>query len=193
MGFGGQNMDNFIDKIAQKLGSGELISANASAEAKEMRRMKEKLEEYETLVQQMRQVHLKNVELLGRMQTTVDALEQFEDAGLEDDDQLNGYTAEDVEELKKKLDAAKDAIDNSNRSLADLIHTEDVKVFRNVEAVVLEGFEKQEKKIFEENVSVKKKMRGVKPLAITTLVLVALQFLGMAIWAVDYFFNLGIF
>lgn len=186
-------MDNFIDKIAQKLGSGELISANASAEAKEMRRMKEKLEEYETLVQQMRQVHLKNVELLGRMQTTVDALEQFEDAGLEEDNELNGYTAEDLEELKKKLDAAKEAIDNSNHSLADLIHTEDVKVFRNVEAVVVEGFEKQEKKMFEENVSVKKKMRGVKPLAITTLVLVALQFLGMATWAVDYFFNLGIF
>lgn len=186
-------MDNFIDIIAQKLGSGELIRANASAEAKETKRMKEKLEEYETLVQQMRQVHLKNVELLGRMQTTVDALEQFEDAGLEEDVEVNGLNAEDLDELKKRLDVVKDAIDNSNRSLADLIHTEDVKVFRNVEAVVVEGFEKQEKIISEENISVKKKMRGIKPLAITTLVLVALQFLGLVTWAVDHFFNLGLF
>lgn len=185
-------MDNFIDKIAQKLGSGELIRANTSAEAKEMNRMKEKLEEYETLIQQMRQVHLKNVELLRRMQTTVDALEQLEDGQVEED-QVDGYKVEDLTELKDKLETVKVSVETSTKCLEEMIHTEDVKVFRNVEAVVEEGFEKQEKVMYEENVRIKKKMRGVKPLAIVTLVLVGLQFLAMTTWAINYFFELNLF
>lgn len=186
-------MDNFMDKIAQKLGSQDLIRANASAEAKEMNRMKGKLEEYETLIQQMRQVHLKNVELLRRMQKTVDALEQLEDDTALDDKNIESADLQDTFELKERIEALKVSIETSSNCIQELIHTEDVKVFRNVEAVVNEGFEKQEKMIFEENVSLKKKMRGIKPLIIIALVIAGINFLALLGLAINYFFELNLF
>jgi len=186
-------MDNFIDKIAQKLGSQDLIRANASAEAKEMNQMKGKLEEYETLILQMRQVHLKNVELLRRMQKTVDALEQLEDENVTDENNLDSNKLENVEELKEKIEAVKVSIETSSKCIEELIHTEDVKVFRNVEAVLEEGFEKQGKMIQEDNKKIKKKLKGIKPLMITMFAIVSVEFLALVVIAVNYFFELNLF
>jgi hypothetical protein len=186
-------MDNFIDKIAQKLGSQDLIRANASAEAKEMVQMKGKLEEYETLILQMRQVHLKNVELLRRMQKTVDALEQLEDDNVVDEKKIDSNNGESLDELKEKIEAIKVSLETSSKCIEELIHTEDVKVFRNVEAVVEEGFSKQWKMIQEDNISLKKRLRGIKPIMITILAIVGVECLALIGVAINYFFELNIF
>jgi hypothetical protein len=189
----GERMDNFIDKIAQKLGSKDLIRANSSAETKEMNQMRGKLEEYETLIQQMRQVHLKNVELLRRMQKTVDVLEQLEDENVAEDKNLENRNPENIVELKEKIEAVKVSLETSSTCIEELIHTENVKVFRNVEAVVDEEFIKQEKMILKENINLKKKMRGIKPLAIITISIIGVEFLVLVGLAVNYFFELNLF
>ncbi len=186
-------MDNFIDKIAQKLGSQDLIRANASAEAKEMVQMKGKLEEYETLILQMRQVHLKNVELLRRMQKTVDALEQLEDDNVVDEKKIESNNGENLDELKEKIEAIKVSLETSSKCIEELIHTEDVKVFRNVEAVVEEGFSKQWKMIQEDNISLKKRLRGIKPIMITILAIVGVECFALIGVAINYFFELNLF
>ncbi len=189
-------MDNFIDKIAQKIGSGDLIRANSSAEARELKRTKEKLEEYETLIQQMRQVHLKNVELLGRMQQTVDTLEELEDGFAGEDDQVKGtdpMVLEEISGLKEQIDSLKTSLKDTVTEISEVVHAEDVKVFRNVEAVVEEEAVKCIEAVKEESVNIRIRMRGVKPLAITTLVIVILQFLASAAVAANYIFDLQLF
>ena len=61
-------MDNFMDKVAQKLGAQEMIRANAAAEAAELENMekqltvfKEQMEKYDDCLQEMRKLNLKNI------------------------------------------------------------------------------------------------------------------------------------
>ena len=58
-------MDNFMDKLAQKFNAGDLIKANSQAEALEMQRLKEQMQQYDQLLQEMRKLNLKNVEIMN--------------------------------------------------------------------------------------------------------------------------------
>ena len=60
-------MDNFIDKLAQKFSAQDMIRANLAAEAKETKKLREKMESYEILLQEMRQINLKNMESAERV------------------------------------------------------------------------------------------------------------------------------
>ena len=44
-------MDNFTDKLAQRLSAQEMIKANAQAEANEMRRLQEQVAQYEAILE----------------------------------------------------------------------------------------------------------------------------------------------
>ncbi len=65
-------MDNFTDKIAQKLSAQEMIKANAQAEANEMRRLQEQVAQYEAILQDMRKLNYKNSELTDKINALVD-------------------------------------------------------------------------------------------------------------------------
>lgn len=82
-------MDNFMDKLAKRFNSGEIMRANAAAEAREMKRAKEQAAEYERMMQEMRRLNLKNVEVTEQVQ-------QLIQAGIE---QLEGY-GNDTQQLK---------------------------------------------------------------------------------------------
>ena len=56
-------MDNFMDKLAQKWNAAEMIKANSAAEAMELKRLRDQLAEYESILQEMRKLNLKNSEL----------------------------------------------------------------------------------------------------------------------------------
>lgn len=72
-------MDNFMDKLAKRFNAGEMIKANAQAEAREMRMMQERAAEYERMMQEMRRLNLKNVELTEQVQQLIQCgIEQFE-------------------------------------------------------------------------------------------------------------------
>ncbi len=61
-------MDNFIDKLAQRFGSQEIIRANAEAEEKENKRLKEQLDQYDARLQEIRKLNLKNLEIADRLE-----------------------------------------------------------------------------------------------------------------------------
>ena len=72
-------MDNFMDKIAQKLNSQEIISANAAADAAEMESLekqlvlfKDQMEKYDDCLQEMRKLNLKNIESAQGVQNLAD-------------------------------------------------------------------------------------------------------------------------
>ncbi len=62
-------MDNFMDKVTEKLNSQEIIRANAAADAaalenleKQLALFKDQMEKYDVCLQEMRKLNLKNIE-----------------------------------------------------------------------------------------------------------------------------------
>ena len=75
-------MDNFMDKLAKRFNAGEIIKANSQAEARDMKRMQERTAEYERMMQEMRRLNLKNVELTEQVQQLIQCgIEQIEGYG----------------------------------------------------------------------------------------------------------------
>lgn len=158
-------MDNFIDKLAQKFSPNEMIKANSSAEARETERLRKKMDEYQKLLQDMKLVNLKQQESAQRVSDMLDQLQskqthQTGGAGL-DDAQL--------EELFQQT--------NAN------IHTENVKVYRNVQAILDKGLEASTASIAttvedvtkttrDELAQTNEKIKGMKSLIVITLIAV---------------------
>lgn len=90
-------MDNFMDKIAQKLTSQDMIRANSAADAAELQKLetqmelfKEQMGKYDDCLQEMRQLNLKNIENAeGIQQLTDEANEKL------------GKTVEEIETTSK--------------------------------------------------------------------------------------------
>ena len=114
-------MDTFIDKLAQKFSAQDMIRANLAAEAKETKKLREKMESYETLLQEMRQINLKNMESAERVN-------QMLQEGSQADKEY-------MSEMFAKVD--------------ETLHTENVKVYRNVQAAIQNSLEEQTKALLE--------------------------------------------
>lgn len=72
-------MDNFMDKLAKRFNAGEIIKANSQAEARDLKRMQERTAEYERMMQEMRRLNLKNIEVTEQVQQMIQCgIEQFE-------------------------------------------------------------------------------------------------------------------
>lgn len=69
-------MDNFMDKLAQKLNAQEMIKANSAADAEKMKRMQLQIEEYDTALQEMRKLGLKHAENLDKFNSLVEEANQ---------------------------------------------------------------------------------------------------------------------
>ena len=162
-------MDNFMDKLAQKVNAQEMIKANSQAEAAEMKRLQMQVAEYEKILQEMRKLNYKNAELSDKMEAMIgdnagkiEGMKEDEHrlvTALRDltDEQTRNREAElgkkESETLEREL-AETEKYKNQIRDIAELlekkfansddfVHKENVKVYRNVQAVVLDETKRQ--------------------------------------------------
>ncbi|MDE7030153.1 MAG: hypothetical protein K2P63_09275 [Lachnospiraceae bacterium] len=157
-------MDNFMDKLAQKFSAQEMIKANSQAEAEEMKRLQLQVSEYEKILQEMRKLNYRNTELsekldrmIGENADKIQGMKEDEQrliAALRDltDEQTRNREAdlerrdaerlarEQVEGTQKQADlsAITDLLENKFQKSDDFVHKENVKVYRNVQAVVVD-------------------------------------------------------
>lgn len=141
-------MDNFIDKLAQKFTAGEVIKANQAAEEGELRRLREQVAEYERCLQEMRKLQMRNTE-------AAESLKELLEQGKADirglaDESLNKITRLTAPEgsdkrIEETLDKLIATAEKNQKEIAewfrqadDFLHKENVKVYRNVQAVVTE-------------------------------------------------------
>ncbi len=171
-------MDNFMDKLAQKWNAAELIKANSTAETMELKRLREQVSEYETILQEMRKLNLKNTELNDSSRHLVEEGIKELTSIIEEEKKT---PAVDVEQLVKE----------TNQETQDFIHAENVKVYRNVQAVVVEGFQtqseariKQTDELGEKSSLLVKAVRGIKPLLIIILILLLANLGLMSAWII---------
>ncbi len=128
-------MDTFIDKLAQKFTAGEVIKGNAAAEAKEIAKLREQVENYENLLQEMKLVNLKNMESAQKVadlaESSIESVKQI------------------CEGSSKEAGADKEYVSELFDKTNDTIHKENIRVYRNVQAAVNDGLEAQTKSILD--------------------------------------------
>ena len=158
--FGGRKMDGFMDKIAQKFGSaGEVIKANSEAEARTLKESKERIKALEASVEEMKRLSLKCAEINElTTQLAKGAIERLEDAH-----DASGISAE----------------EESFRAQEENVHKENVRVYRNVQASIVEELKQQSEAIAAEHRHMEKKVRGTKPIAIIALVFSGVSMVGI--------------
>ena len=153
-----------MDKLAQKFSAQEMIRANSQAEAEELERLQLQVSEYEKILQEMRKLNYKNTELaeklelmIGENAEKIQSMKEDEQqliAALRDltDDQTRNREAEiarkaeeqleqeQVQKIQKQTDisALIDLLENKFQKSDDFVHKENVKVYRNVQAVVVD-------------------------------------------------------
>lgn len=175
-------MDNFMDKLAQKFNAQEVIKANSQAEAAEMKKLQLQVAEYEKILQEMRKLNYKNSELsdkidglVGENANKIQGLQEEETKllsvlrNLTDEqtrmreEELARKEAERVEETKKTEEQKQQLVELEEcfKQSNDFVHKENVKVYRNVQAVVVDELKNQTETLMQENQKLGKKLNAV--------------------------------
>lgn len=196
-------MDNFMDKIAQKLSSQEIIKANAQAEAVQMKQLQQQFAVYDECIKEMRTLNNKNTELADRikvlieeyhakMQEAQESTEQEETAVQEaiavqeviavqemiaQQEQARQQLIEEIrqamEEVRQTIEENSGKVDGLSEKTEEFVHKENVKVYRNVQAVVTEEIKNQSDELLKHFAKIDKRLAGVKPMVLIALVLSA--------------------
>lgn len=207
-----------MDKLAQKFSAQEMIKANSQAEAEEMKRLQLQVSEYEKILQEMRKLNYRNTELTEKLDLMIgdnaDKIQGMKEdeqrliAALRDltDEQTRNREAElerkaeerieqeRAEESQKQTDLAAitDLLENKFQKSDDFVHKENVKVYRNVQAVVVDELKRCVESAQCERAALKneladeiKKELGKKlnRVMIFSAISVALSAVSVALWA----------
>lgn len=191
-------MDTFMDKLAQKLTAQEIIKANAAAETEELNQLRSQVKEYNACMLQLQEIgkglHRNQEQLEGMLQGTfAQQIEKLVEEGLTrlDGAQVNGEEIDRLvqesiakiqqmqqdtlmlEELKQQLEELKSRQEESLGSLGEDVHKECVKVYRNVQAAVVEENGKQNEAIKKAADTVQVKLNVVLGLSVAALLAAA--------------------
>lgn len=178
-------MDNFMDKIAQRISSQEVIRANAQAEALQMKKLQAQFETYDELLKEMQQLNRKNTALADMAKSLMESCQER----LEQEPQENEAENEAIEAQEKLLEEVRLSVEELKQALAgnaakteelleqsqEFVHKENVKVYRNVQAVIVEELKNQTQELNAGTQKLEKQTAGLKPIMVIALVLGAVN------------------
>ena len=156
-------MDTFMDKLMQQQRTAQgMIEANSAADAAKMEMLQRQMSGYEMLLQEMRKINLKTVENTEQMQKAIQASFQKIES-FQADNSAQAVTEEFLTEMKKELEES--------------FHRECIKVYRNVQASMIDEMDKQTAAIVAKQQENSKKQKLFLPVAVITMLLVAADIL----------------
>ena len=210
-------MDNFMDKLAQKFSAQEMIKANSQAEAEEMKRLQLQVSEYEKILQEMKKLNYRNTELADKLDRMIgDNADKIQ--GMKEDEQrliaaLRDLTDEQTRnreaeigrkeeerieqeraaENRKQTDLAAIAelLENKFQKSDDFVHKENVKVYRNVQAVVVDEIKRSTESAQEERMKLKSELadelrrelvKKLNKVMVFGVISVAVSAVSVALW-----------
>ncbi len=199
-----------MDKLAQKFSAQEMIKANSQAEAEELQRLQLQVSEYEKILQEMRKLNYKNTELaeklelmIGENAGKIQSMKEDEQqliAALRDltDEQTRNREAEIARKAEERLEreqtqvqqkqidisAITDLLENKFQKSDDFVHKENVKVYRNVQAVVVDEIKRCIESLQEDRDELKKMLDAkLKKIMILSGISVAAALTSVVLWA----------
>ena len=199
-----------MDKLAQKFSAQEMIKANSQAEAEELQRLQLQVSEYEKILQEMRKLNYKNTELaeklelmIGENAGKIQSMKEDEQqliAALRDltDEQTRNREAEIARKAEERLEreqtqvqqkqidisAITDLLENKFQKSDDFVHKENVKVYRNVQAVVVDEMKRCVESLQGERDELKKMLDAkLKKIMILSGISVVAAVTSVVLWA----------
>lgn len=199
-----------MDKLAQKFNAQEMIKANSQAEAEEMKRLQMQVSEYEKILQEMRKLNYKNTELsekldlmIGDNAAKIQGMKEDEQrliAALRDltDEQTRNREAElerkeeermereRAQEVRKQDDIAviTGLLEDKFQRSDDFVHKENVKVYRNVQAVVVDELKRYTENAQTDKNRLDKRLNLVMTFSIMSMVV---STVSIILWALFVF------
>lgn len=200
-------MDNFMDKVTEKLNSQEIIRANAAADAaalenleKQLALFKDQMEKYDVCLQEMRKLNLKNIESaqgvqelaikaneklgqsLGEVEAaSVSRIKETSDLSIAGINQTLNESLAKIAEIKENADnleritedmsGLQNKIEERFRNMEDFLHIDNIKVYRNVQAAMMEEMEKQAAERKEEQDKLAKSSKIILPFVIVSMIM----------------------
>ena len=193
-------MDNFMDKLAQKLNAQEVIKANSQAEAAELRRLRVQMEAYNECLQEMRKLNQKSAELAEKSEESAGRSEELAKQAGELTEKAQTLLEEGIDKIasvpEKDEEAEKEqllsdirvSLEENAQKLADLfaqsddfVHKENVKVYRNVQAVIVDELKAQTELLTQKSDECARKGALIKPFVIGTAVLSGINLILLAV------------
>lgn len=174
-----------MDKLANKFSAQEMIRANSQAEAEEMKRLQLQISEYEKILQEMRKLNYRNTELSEKLDLMIGD-NAYKIQGMKEDEQrllaaLRDLTDEQTRNREAELErkaaeriereraeeeqkqagilAINELLENKFQKSDDFVHKENVKVYRNVQAVVVDSAQNERAAVVDE---IKRCMEGIQ-------------------------------
>ncbi len=180
-------MDTFMDKLAQKFTAQEMIKANSAAEAAELQRTREQVKKYNDCLQEMKQVNSDTKSTLAQMEKALAAgVEQFKNAEIPLDG-LNALVESSLEKVQElQLNTAdiqenlKGYMDGVSCDIMDFVHKENVKVYRNVQAVVVDELKKQNEELGARLDAMSRTQRTTRNFAVSAMIFALLSAAALA-------------
>lgn len=208
-----KEMDNYMDAFASNGNSDELIKVNSLAEAKEMEETRKQVSDYEDLLNQLRNLNFKCVE-------TQEATSQLVAASIEKIEEIRDNGTADPS-IKEKLDAiyeklsqiesvncntgtgagnAENVVSEASKegnpgdfsNLENFIHKENVRVYRNVQASVIDELKLQTEALAEQNSNLEDVVRNVKSKMTMLTVFSVASLIGIVVCIFLMYMGLGI-
>lgn len=179
------NMDNFMDEIVQKFTPQDMIRANAAAEAaeidsleKQLTLFKDQMAKYDDCLQEMRQLNLKNIESAQDVQQMADkAGEKLGQAAEEVQAVSVSSINKTLDESLAKIAEIKETANNTEeinaiiKNLEEFLHTDNVKVYRNVQASMVEELDKRTEDIKASYKKASRKIGAIFTFSLITMIL----------------------
>lgn len=140
-------MDTFMDKLAQKLVAQDMIKANSAADAQELQSTKSQIAQYDSLLAEIQNLHKMNTESARQVSEIVEgSISRLDNTSKVDqlvEESINKIkemqqAGQNIEELEEKLATLKADLTVFFEEMSDHVHKENVKVYRNVQAVIVE-------------------------------------------------------
>lgn len=195
-----------MDKLAQKFSAQEMINANSQAEAEEMKRLQMQVSEYEKILQEMRKLSYKNTELSERLELVIGENAGKIQRMKEDEEKLIAVLKDLTEEQtknrdselekkeeerleKERADEAKkqsdisvitNLLENKFQRSDDFVHKENVKVYRNVQAVVVDELKRYTENAQEEKNAINAKLGKVMKFSVISMLA---SIISAVLWA----------
>lgn len=188
-------MDTFMDKLAQKLNAQEMIRANSAADAEELGNLRNQIKEYNECLEKLQkllddgaskldgaqvngaelnrlvQESIEKIQVMQQtMQQNADSIDEIDMALEEWKNSLTALLAEQKESMDSALGAQQEKFDTKLAECNENVHKECVKVYRNVQAVVVEEDAKITESVVNSVNGLKGKLNAILGVSVVALI-----------------------
>lgn len=158
-----------MDKLVQKRNAQGMIDANSAADAAKMELLQHQVAEYELFLQELRKVNLKTVENTEQMRKVIQAsFQKIDEIRAKDESR---------EAAEQLLEDIKEQMEEGFQRSDDSFHKECVKVYRNVQASMIEEMDKQTNVLTARWQESSKNQKWMLPVCVITMLLVIVDIL----------------